>query len=268
MLAETLALISIINEEYGINLTEKIKQNLVHSDNYDVIKLGNSKFIVNKGTDEKHLKELASFIIFASSDDISEVSESVDDTVDEEEEIEIGSTYIYNPLYTTETDEVLNQCKGLKCKVIDKLVLFNDFNDEDENMYEVTFAIEDNADVIDIPEDDTQIVFETELLKDEKDEVEEVQVSEDLSNEIETSTALLTAIQSEKEAVITYEMLINMSTEQDEINLLTKILNDEKEHIALLTGMQSAKTAEYVSEEHKEELDDFAQEIIDSDTAE
>lgn len=87
---------------------------------------------------------------------------------------------------------------------------------------------------------------------------------ENLATEIETSTNLLTALNSEKEAVITYEMLLKLATDEEEIELLTRILNDEKEHIALLSSLQTKQVADYVAEDNKETLDENAQDVIDT----
>lgn len=81
---------------------------------------------------------------------------------------------------------------------------------------------------------------------------------------VETSTSLLTALNSEKEAVVTYEMLLSLTTDEEEIELLTRILNDEKEHIALLSSLQTKQVADYVAEDNKKTLDDNAQEVIDT----
>lgn len=92
-------------------------------------------------------------------------------------------------------------------------------------------------------------------------------VDEDESNltaKVETSTSLLTALNSEKEAVVTYEMLLSLTTDEEEIELLTRILNDEKEHIALLSSLQTKQVADYVAEDNKEMLDDNAQDVIDA----
>lgn len=85
-----------------------------------------------------------------------------------------------------------------------------------------------------------------------------------LTAKIETSTSLLTALNSEKEAVVTYEMLLSLTTDEEEIELLTRILNDEKEHIALLSSLQTKQVADYVAEDNKEMLDDNAQDVIDA----
>lgn len=85
-----------------------------------------------------------------------------------------------------------------------------------------------------------------------------------LAAKVETSTSLLTALNSEKEAVVTYEMLLSLTTNEEEIELLTRILNDEKEHIALLSSLQTKQVADYVAEDNKKTLDDNAQEVIDT----
>lgn len=82
-----------------------------------------------------------------------------------------------------------------------------------------------------------------------------------------TSTALLTALNSEKEAVMTYETLIKLSTDEEEIELLTKILEDEKEHVSLLSALQSKKTADSVAEDNKEKLDSYAEDVIQTPAA-
>ena len=92
-------------------------------------------------------------------------------------------------------------------------------------------------------------------------------IDEDESNltaKVETSTSLLTALNSEKEAVVTYEMLLSLTTDEEEIELLTRILNDEKEHIALLSSLQTKQVADYVAEDNKEMLDNNAQDVIDA----
>lgn len=100
----------------------------------------------------------------------------------------------------------------------------------------------------------------------------EEKVKEDLENTTQdttnTSTALLTALNSEKEAVMTYEMLIKMSTDNEEIELLRKILEDEKEHVSLLSALQSKKTADSVAEDNKEQLDGYAEDVIQTPAAE
>ena len=85
-----------------------------------------------------------------------------------------------------------------------------------------------------------------------------------LTAKVETSTSLLTALNSEKEAVVTYEMLLSLTTDEEEIELLTRILNDEKEHIALLSSLQTKQVADYVAEDNKEMLDNNAQDVIDA----
>lgn len=85
-----------------------------------------------------------------------------------------------------------------------------------------------------------------------------------LTAKVETSTSLLTALNSEKEAVVTYEMLLSLTTDEEEIELLTRILNDEKEHIALLSSLQTKQVADYVAEDNKKMLDDNAQDVIDA----
>ena len=55
-----------------------------------------------------------------------------------------------------------------------------------------------------------------------------------------------------------------MSVDEDEIELLNKILKDEKEHIALLAGLQTKSTAQFVEPDNKDELDDYAQEVIET----
>lgn len=97
-------------------------------------------------------------------------------------------------------------------------------------------------------------------------------VSEDL-NEVSTtsdfiSTALLTALNSEKEAVSIYEMLIKQAEDAEEVELLSKILGDEKEHVALLSGLQAKKTADSVAPDNKEQLNDYAEAVIDTPPAE
>lgn len=102
---------------------------------------------------------------------------------------------------------------------------------------------------------------------------EEKQVSESITDntvedtEVETSTALLTALNSEKEAVVTYEMLLKLSEDDEEKKLLTKILADEKEHIALLSALQSSKTANSVAEDNKDDLDSYAEDVINTPPA-
>lgn len=99
----------------------------------------------------------------------------------------------------------------------------------------------------------------------------EEEVKEDLElnpQDTDTSTALLTALNSEKEAVMTYEMLIKMSTDEEEIELLNKILEDEKEHVSLLSALQSKKTANSVAEDNKEQLDGYAEDVIQTPAAE
>ena len=102
---------------------------------------------------------------------------------------------------------------------------------------------------------------------------EEKQVSESITDntvedtEIETSTALLTALNSEKEAVVTYEMLLKLSEDDEEKKLLTKILADEKEHIALLSALQSSKTANSVAEDNKDDLNSYAEDVINTPPA-
>ena len=102
---------------------------------------------------------------------------------------------------------------------------------------------------------------------------EEKQVSESITDntvedtEIETSTALLTALNSEKEAVVTYEMLLKLSEDDEEKKLLTKILADEKEHIALLSALQSSKTANSVAKDNKDDLDSYAEDVINTPPA-
>ena len=98
----------------------------------------------------------------------------------------------------------------------------------------------------------------------------EEKVKEDLETNpqnIDTSTALLTALNSEKEAVMTYEVLIKMSNDEEEIELLNKILEDEKEHIALLSALQSKKTADSVADDNKEQLDSYAEDVIQTPAA-
>lgn len=99
----------------------------------------------------------------------------------------------------------------------------------------------------------------------------EEEIKEDLESnpqDTDTSTALLTALNSEKEAVMTYEMLIKMSTDEEEIELLNKILEDEKEHVSLLSALQSKKTADSVAEDNKEQLDSYAEDVIQTPAAE
>lgn len=80
----------------------------------------------------------------------------------------------------------------------------------------------------------------------------------------ETSTNLLTALESEKQAVLVYEALIKLTTDEKEIELLNKILADEKEHIALLSSLQTTQVADFVAEDNKAELNENAQDVIDT----
>lgn len=80
----------------------------------------------------------------------------------------------------------------------------------------------------------------------------------------ETSVNLLTALESEKQAVLVYEALIKIATDEKEIELLNKILVDEKEHIALLSSLQTTQVADFVAEDNKAELDENAQDVIDT----
>lgn len=79
-----------------------------------------------------------------------------------------------------------------------------------------------------------------------------------------TSVNLLTALESEKQAVLVYEALIKLATNEKEIELLNKILVDEKEHIALLSSLQTTQVANFVAEDNKAELDENAQDVIDT----
>lgn len=80
----------------------------------------------------------------------------------------------------------------------------------------------------------------------------------------QTSLNLLTALNSEKEAVSIYETLLRLSTDTEEIQLLTKILEDEKEHVALLSALQASKTADFVAEDNKPLLNEYASDTINA----
>lgn len=232
-------------------------------DDMDVITINDNTFSVNGELDDEEVKNLASYIYNSLDEDfinqIKNISESI-----ENEDISTD-LFIYNPEYIddkAEDDIKLSKYIGLPCKVVRKLITSKE---EDDGFIVVTFDIEDNKDV-DFVDEEQFIIFESDLkpyTKNKKTVSEAISNSDNLS---ETSTALLTALQSEKEAVMIYETLIKNSTDEEEISLLTKILEDEKEHIALLSGLQSAKTAEFVANDNKEELDDYAQDIIDTES--
>lgn len=96
---------------------------------------------------------------------------------------------------------------------------------------------------------------------------DEVIIAEGLETEDidkQTSLNLLTALNSEKEAVSIYETLLRLSTDTEEIQLLTKILEDEKEHVALLSALQASKTADFVAEDNKPLLNEYASDTIDA----
>lgn len=95
-------------------------------------------------------------------------------------------------------------------------------------------------------------------------EVSAEPVISDTTPQQETSVNLLTALESEKQAVLVYEALIKIATDEKEIELLNKILTDEKEHIALLSSLQTTQVADFVAEDNKAELDENAQDVIDT----
>jgi hypothetical protein len=252
---DTEKIISYLKDNYNVD-TEIKHENLQLDDfgyqNADMISVkgsNNTYPIYDKMfKTDGDLEEYASFII--NSNDISVPTET---KTPECNTIKVGETYKYEPtIIMTDNKFVeeskLNKLNGNNCKVIEKLITSDEETDE---FYEVEF--------VDKPEE-SFVVFGDDLI-----EVPEASTSNSVT-EVNTSTALLTALQSEKEAVVTYEILINQSEDKDEIELLQKILDDEKEHVALLSGLQSAKTADFVADDNKEDLDSYAQDIIESDS--
>lgn len=261
---KTKKLITKIKENYDINNLDNIS--ILPFGGEDVLYIQDTMYDIPEDLDDAELDELASDII----DDI------IDKDKEEKKDIILGDIYTYEPKevaeITGDTDEsypydiMLAKISNYKpkCKVIN--ILSSDSNDEDlAKLCLVTFDIDENKE-LNIPEDllnEEYVVFDYDL-KDipvKKVIKEDINITED-DESIEKGTALLAALDSEKEAVELYQKLLEVVKEKDEIELLTKILDDEKEHIALLSGLQSSKTANSVANDNKKQLNDYAKDII------
>lgn len=272
----------ILKEDYLITIDEESVVDDGEGYYFKVDGMKNKNYFVYKNADDNDVQNLASFVASEyeyNTDSIKErlVSPSFDNNIKKDNDIynedimiEKNQKYIYEPSYVDSTERKLLDKRNLVCKVVNKLITSKE---DDDYLFEVSFNLPENKDN-DIT-DETFIVFGSDL-KPYKTEIKEdividdetientVETTKDIGKDVTSGTALMTAIQSEKEAVLTYEMLIKMSSDNEEIELLNKILDDEKEHIALLSALQSAKVSNYVSEEHKEDLDSYAENIIDN----
>lgn len=271
MKKETEKILKRLSEDYNI-----INVSVTEDSTVDYLKIGESIYHVYKGMSDNEIDDTVSYITCNESlTDVSNVvpvEESLDD-------IEVGKLYKYEPKglddFTLEDfEDFANETELFKiakysplCKVKDKLIV----SKEEDGFILVTFDIPENADKIadvDVRGKD-YIVFDSDLVPANIEVKEDIDVNtiEKVNNNNDTSTNLLTALNSEKEAVIIYEMLLKMTDDEEEIELLTKILNDEKEHVALLSGLQTKQVADFVAEDNKEILDTNAQDVIDTPAA-
>lgn len=279
---DTKIIIEKLKSEFGVK--PKIQAIDDSDKDFDVITIQNNKYVINKGLTESQQDDVASYIYANLTDSISESCTNASDVIVNEaltslSEVEKDKVYKYVPSSLNDNintiDDAVNNTEGFRlaeiaksepyCKVKDILIVSKNEND---GFVLVDFNIDENKDNENLSEDlikDTYVVFPEDLVN------VSTKVEEDIDytasdNKIETSTALLTALNSEKEAVIIYEMLLKLSIDEEEKKLLSKILEDEKEHIALLSGLQSSKTADSVAEDNKELLDSYAEDIIDTPT--
>lgn len=202
-----------------------------------------------------------------TEDAVEEVAEALSD-------IKVDKIYKYKPAILGLSDDIedkedfLNESKLIKlakyepyCKVKDILIVSKE---EEDGFVVVTFDIDENKD-LNLPDfaKEDFVVFDSDLVPVD----EEVKIKEDTSliseNEtIRTNTSLLTALDSEKDAINIYESLLETVEDEEDRKLLEKILNDEKEHVALLAGLQSSKMANYVADDNKADLEDYAENTI------
>lgn len=213
------------------------------------------------------------FVVFESdlkSVEETEIKESVDD--EDEEVIELVNDFDYAN-YTVES--YIIEFDG------EIVVVYNDKEENVDGYYHIGNAVshaEDTLEELNKIATDPKYYITQELYDAIKQAIhiednpmikESLCVPEEIeltttSDETNTSTSLLTALNSEKEAVMVYEMLLKLSVDEQERELLTKILNDEKEHIALLSSLQTKQVADFVAEDNKETLDENAQDVIDT----
>lgn len=226
-------------------------------DRFDRLTIVGNEFDVSSTTDAE---DMASYIYNTLNDfniDLEDISIK--------EDLDYSVLYKYKPevLGSSPEESKLAQIASYEpyCKIKDDIITSKD---EDTKLYQVTFNLNENKD-LDLPEfalDQDYIVFIDDLVPVEEKKQEIIEESVDITG-INTSTALLTALNSEKEAVSVYETLLGMNLSEDEKSLLEKILEDEKEHISLLAGLQSSKLVSSVSEDNKEDLDSYAEDIIE-----
>lgn len=226
-------------------------------DRFDRLTIVGNEFDVSSTTDAE---DMASYI-YNTLNDFNVDLESVSI----KEDLDYSILYKYKPevLGSSPEESKLAQIANYEpyCKIKDDIITSKD---EDTKLYQVTFNLDENKD-LGLPEfalDQDYIVFIDDLVPVEEKKQELIEESVDITG-INTSTALLTALNSEKEAVSIYETLLGMDLPEDEKSLLEKILEDEKEHISLLAGLQSSKLVSSVSDDNKEELDSYAEDIIE-----
>lgn len=226
-------------------------------DRFDRLTIVGNEFDVSSTID---VEDMASYIYNTLSDSNIDL-----EGVSIKEDLDYFVLYKYKPevLGSSPEESKLAQIASYEpyCKIKDDIITSKD---EDTKLYQVTFNLDENKD-LGLPEfalDQDYIVFIDDLVPVEERKQELIEESVDITG-INTSTALLTALNSEKEAVSIYETLLGMDLPEDEKSLLEKILEDEKEHISLLAGLQSSKLVSSVSDDNKEELDSYAEDIIE-----
>lgn len=259
LLEATEKVLKCLAEYYDIPATKVQVTNYgsTAEDRFDRLTIVGNEFDVSNITDAEDMASYIYNVLNYSNVDLEDVSIK--------EDLEYSVLYKYKPevLGSSTEESKLTQIASYEpyCKIKDDIITSKD---EDTKLYLVTFNVDENKD-LNLPEfalDQDYIVFIDDLVPVEEKKQELIEESVDVTG-IDTSTALLTALNSEKEAVSIYETLLGMSLPEDEKSLLEKILEDEKEHISLLAGLQSSKLVSSVSEDNKEDLDSYAEDIIE-----
>lgn len=265
MKVETEKLIEILKDNYNLN-TDILKSSVSFDEDSkdDILKIGDVEYKIYSGMSDEDINNLAYFINSNTSKD--NISESINVDSIYSYEYDGQDDVDFDDYESVTYDSILHEISnlGLLCKVLDVINL-----PDNDNFVEVTFDIPENYEknIPDYVKDTTFIIPVERLQQTElQDRIDESLDTE--SGDFDINQALLIAINSEKEAVTTYEMLLNIVKDSEQRDLLNKIYDDEKEHISLLTGLQSSLMANYVSEDNKEQLDTYAQDIIDTESAE
>lgn len=287
MKKETEKVIKVLKEDYGLD-TDKIIKDVVENEDTDYIKIGDTYYSVYKGLDDNAINDTASYIYSSLDNDVriyennNDNIDLIDDTTNVEvfeatlSDVKRGKKYKYKPKNSTlifdddeDTEDYANEhiLYDLAkfepyCIVKDTLIVSKDEND---GFAVVSFDLPEN-DNLESSVDNFNINEEFVVFPEDLEEIEEVEIKEDIDKTAsieETSTVLLEALDSEKDAVVTYERLLGISTKDKEKELLQKILDDEKEHISLLSALQASESSSFVANDNKPMLDGYVDSIVE-----